>query len=180
MTTEYSIDVDDWQNEKWNQLGRSIIEESCTHKTEESGDETSMRYAGYCEECEFHEDSGYPMMNYAYPLPFCPDNEKILEILKRTNLTVVENQDTEEYFLALTGGGMDLSQDIALAYLIAQNRIPHPLAQGVNKQPCLSVGKKDFLFIAREIKKQLKFNIQYDKENIKEWSRAIKEAKEMK
>ncbi len=56
---------------------------------------------------------------------------------------MVMKKDTEEYFLALTGGGMDLSQDIALAYIIAQGWIPTALAYEVSTQPELSVSGDD-------------------------------------
>jgi len=74
---------------------------------------------------------------------YLPDEDKILEIVKKTCLTVMENQDTGEYFLVLCGGGMDLSQSIAYAYLLAGQRIPDELAFEVCTQPCLSVGKKN-------------------------------------
>jgi hypothetical protein len=48
-------------------------------------------------------------------------------------------KDTEEYFLALTGGGMDFSQNIALAYIIAQGWIPIALAYEVFTQLELNV-----------------------------------------
>lgn len=186
MTTEYSISVD-WSEEmdKWENHGRNAIEENCTHKTQdknstEENRETNMRYSGYCEECGFHEDTAIPMMNYAYPLSFEPDDEKILEVVKKTNLTVMEKESSGEYFLALTGGGMDLSQDVALAYMIAQGSIPFALVNNVSTQPELSVGGSDWLKVARRIKKELRFEIRNSKESLKKWNEAVKQFKEKK
>lgn len=151
----------DWHDEfrqhpdRWLNHGRRIAEESCTHKTQDSGSETNMRYSGWCEECGFYEDSCEPMMNYGYPLYGLPDDDKILQIIKETVLTVMENQDTGECFLVLCGGGMDLSQSIAYAYLLAGERIPDELAFEVCTQPCLSVGRKEYFRIMRECKKEL-------------------------
>jgi hypothetical protein len=153
----------DWSEElkdceKWENHGRSIAEENCKHKDQDNGNETNMRYSGYCDKCGFGEDSCQPMMNYAYPLRYLPDEDKILKIVKDTCLTVMENTETEEYYLALCGGGMDLSQSIALAYLIAENRIPYSLCLEVCTQPCLSVGKKEYFKIMRAVKQELKHN----------------------
>jgi hypothetical protein len=90
-----------------------------------------------------YEDSCKPMMNYGYPLSFLPDDQKILKVVKDTCLTVMENQDTGDSFLVLCGGGMDLSQSIANAYLLAGERIPDELAFEVCTQPCFSVGRKN-------------------------------------
>lgn len=151
----------DWHDEyrdhpdRWVNHGRRVAEESCTHKTQDTDGETNMRYSGWCEECDFYEDSCEPMMNYGYPLNFLPQDDKILRIVKETCLTVMENQDTGESFLALCGGGMNLSQSIAHAYLLAGERIPTELAFEVCTQPCLSIGKKEYRLIMRECKKEL-------------------------
>lgn len=67
-------------------------------------------------------DSISPMMNYWYPLPDDFDQDikpadgaTILQ--KYVCLTLVQNLKTDEYGLALTGGGMDLSWDICEAYM---------------------------------------------------------------
>jgi hypothetical protein len=93
-------------------------------------------------------DYQLPVLLYAYPLDLEPAREKIIGVCRRTNCTVVMRKDTEEYFLALTGGGMELSQDIALAYIIAQGWIPTALAYEVSAQPGLSVSGKDWIEVA--------------------------------
>lgn len=172
----YSIDVD-WSEdyEKWENHGRNVLTQSCTHKTKESGDSTNTEYSGWCEECEISEDSAEPMMNYAYPLEFeITDEAKILEIVKKTNCTVMENTKTGEYFLALCGGGMDLSQDIALAYIIAQRWLPTDLLQSVCSQKGLSQGGENFERIAKIIVEQSEMEAGRLTETAKKWKEMIK------
>jgi hypothetical protein len=77
-------------------------------------------------ESEQENEEYAPMMNYLYPLPdeFTRDMEnrfgedwqtKIKN--KLNNMTVVYLIDQETYFLALTGGGMDMSWQICETYI---------------------------------------------------------------
>ena len=163
----------DWSEvswcEDWENHGRSVISEACTHKSKESGNETLMRYQGYCDKCGFNESSGEPMMNFAYPLETTPSDEYILQILKRTNCTVVENLNSGAYFLALTGGGMDLSQDIALAYHIVEEWIPYELCESVCTQKDLSVSGKDFKILKKAVLESLCLYKTRCNEKIKKW-----------
>lgn len=63
-------------------------------------------------------DSNVPMMNYYYPLyhrdSFDQDDAKKINHLP---LCIVYFTESEEYALALTGGGMDLSWQICEAYI---------------------------------------------------------------
>jgi hypothetical protein len=72
---------------------------------------------GVCKESDDHttEDQYEPMMNYRYPLGHRSfDNEDANEI-EHLPLCVVECNDG--FYLALTGGGMDLSPHICRAYI---------------------------------------------------------------
>ncbi len=139
-----------------------------------------MRYSGYCEECGFCEDSCEPMMNYGYPLCYVPDKGQILKIVKKTCLTVMENSDTGEVFLALCAGGMNLSQSIAYAYLLADQRIPDELAFEVCMQPCLSVGKKEYFQVMRACKRELKEIRRRAAAHIQQINHSVKSAKTQK
>ena len=168
MTFSRFVDwSDEFQNhpDRWENLGRQALEEGCTHKTQDTGPvadrETNMRYSGYCEECDAHEDSAIPMMNYAYPL-HChydlndpEDLKKILRVVNETCLTVMYNDDEDTYYLTLCGGGMNLSQSIAYAYFIMERWIPYDLLIEVSTQPELSVYGPKWLKLAREIRAQL-------------------------
>ena len=171
----FSVMIDwhnDFQNnyEKWENCGRRIIEENCDHREEESQGDSNMRYSGYCEECGHCEDSGQPMMNYGYPLEITPDDDKILKVLEETNCTVMYNTETDEYFIALSGGGMDLSQDIALAYFFLQRWIPYDLATSVSTQKGLSVGGKNWDILKEAMKESLENDHSRSKSKLDEWS----------
>lgn len=62
-----------------------------------------------------------PMMNYRYPVPHFDEKKmscnEIKEALKPTGLTLVKDLKTDEYYLALVGGGMDMSWDICESYI---------------------------------------------------------------
>lgn len=161
--------------DKWINHGRDVLENNCKHKDKENRGETNARYKGYCEKCDFSESSAVPMMNYLYPLELKNFEEsKILKVVKETNCTVLENSETEEYFLALCGGGMDLSQDIALSYIILETWIPQDLLNSVADQPLLSLGSKKYKKLAMEIIRQLKLNADRSEELRKKWKESLK------
>jgi len=146
----YSIKVD-WSealgNGNWDNIGRNMLEQKCKHKK-------GVAYSGYCEKCDISEDSASPMMNYAYPLETTPDDDKVLQVVEETNCTVMYNNDTDEYFIVLCGGGMDLSQDIALAYVILERWIPESLIVEVCNQKNFSVSGKNFEILQKAIIEQ--------------------------
>jgi len=63
-------------------------------------------------------ESNQPMMNYYYPLPdrYDFDDEDARKI-NHLPLCIIYFTESEEYALALTGGGMDLSWQICEAYI---------------------------------------------------------------
>ncbi len=129
--------------EGWDNHGQSILRDSCNHKE-------GVQENDYCEKCDISEDSAVPMMNYIYPLELKDfDDDKILKVVQETNCTALENTETGEWFLALCGGGMDLSQDIAFAYQILETWIPQDLLREVSKQPLLSLGSQNYKRLAR-------------------------------
>jgi hypothetical protein len=166
----YSINVD-WSNyhEKWENTGRSLIEQNCKH-------EDGVQYNGYCEKCEVYEDDCEPMMNYAYPLETTPDDDKIIEVCQKTCCTVMYNNDDDCYYIALCGGGMDLSQDIALAYHILEKWIPLDLALQVSTQDGLSKYNKEFRKVMRACRESIKINISQGKQRVKQINESIKKS----
>ena len=150
--SEYAINVD-WTDDKWEFVGRQF---------EEAKNE------------EIEADAFYPMMNYAYELRSEPSEEKIKEIHEKTNLTVVKDSEEEIFYLALTGGGMDLSQDIALAYIIAEGWLPVSLLRNVSTQKGLSISTSDFEKILKpKMIKQLEMECVSFKDKLKEWEEAV-------
>lgn len=141
---DYAISIN-WYDEfnkedcfdKWINHGRHALENACTHNEDGDGSNKLIEY-NYCDECGVSSDGTAPMMNYGYLLESKPSEEQILAVVSETNLTVMENTETDEFFLVLTGGGMDLSQDIALAYLLCGEQIPVEVAIRVSTQYGLS------------------------------------------
>lgn len=168
----YAISFD-WSEElkipdKWENVGRRVAEESCTHKSE-GNEDSNMNFEGCCDECGFSEDSQEPMMNYGYPLETTPDDAKVLEVIKRTNCTVMYDTESSTYYLVLTGGGMDLSQDIALAYAILEQWIPYDLAIEVSTQKGLSIGGEYWEVLKTAMHASLTLYADRAKEQAKRW-----------
>jgi hypothetical protein len=163
--------MEELKTEKWINHGRDVAEESCKHKDQDpEKQETNMRYSGYCEECDIMESSCYPMINCIYPLELKDfDKAKIKEVIKRTDCTVVENDETGEWFLTLCGGGMDLSQDIALAYFILERRIPFDLVLSVCTQKELSLNGKDWAILKKAMNESLNLYLSRIHGKLKEW-----------
>lgn len=157
---EYSINVEQW-DETWNYVGREL-------EISKRGEWSERRQNGV------GEDDYYPMMNYCYPLYKAPTDSEIFKVHRLTSCTVVEKDG--DYYLALTGGGMDLSQDIALAYYICQRWIPYELAIEVNTQPNLSQYGIYYRRTMRAVKDSLRENILSARRKIKEINKGIKES----
>lgn len=175
----YSIwmDMEEVNNnpDKWINHGRNVLIESCKHHNKETGkEETIARYQGWCDKCDISEDSAIPIMNYLYPLE-CKnfDEESVLKIVKETNCSLLENQDSGEWFLSLCGGGMDLSQDIAYSFQILENWMPKDLLLNVCSQPLLSLGEDNYKKLALGIIKQLEMGSEKFKEKAKEWEERL-------
>lgn len=68
--------------------------------------------------CDGYLNSDGPMMDYYYPLPgFDMDVEDAAKAIVDLPLCIVHFNENDEYALALTGGGMNLSWHICTAYL---------------------------------------------------------------
>lgn len=120
--------VDDWAagyGEKWDyyeagacdKCGKLIVAQGETmHKDWADGDCDCDGYV-FCEG---------PMMNYWYPLPDeVRAPEKAAELIADLPLCIVHMQDTDEWGLALTGGGQDLSWEICEAFMRLGYCPPH-------------------------------------------------------
>lgn len=158
MGTEYSISTN-WEDDKWEFTGRDLIESAMReggtpqHKeAKENAEGCGCSLESYISD---KANENLPMMNYAYPLNSRPSDEQIIEICEETNCTVVEDTRTGDFFLALSGGGMDLSQDVAMAYIIAEKNVPPALALNVSTQEGLSTNGKAWLKVMRYCRESL-------------------------
>jgi hypothetical protein len=71
-------------------------------------------------DCDGYVGSDGPMMNFLYALPVAPDDDEIVAALADLPLCVITLPNAiegENTFLALTGGGMDMSWYIVEAYV---------------------------------------------------------------
>src|SRR3990167_2447238 len=153
--------------DKWVNHGRYALENKCRHKE-------GVSYSGYCEKCDISEDSAIPIMNYIYPLELTDfDEAKILKVVRETNCTVLENSDSGEWYLAMCGGGMDLSQDIALAYIILEKWIPKDLLGNVCSSPCLSLGSKNWKILAKGVISQSRSEARDAEDRAKRWGDSL-------
>ena len=187
MSSEYSISVD-WSTEREQYInhGAKAIYlketeklEKCKHGNKESDS---------CSECNCYprdsERDEEPMMNYVYPLSNEPDEEAILKVSEETSCTIVEKKYKDDdfgegngdYFLALCGGGMDLSQSIGLAYIYAQGWIPDSLAFEISKQEGLNLSGLEYRKVMRECSERMKLTSNSYKRAEKEFKQAIRDS----
>lgn len=82
--------------------------------------------AGWAERLgEDYEIYAEPVMSYRYPVTLRNiDESSAAEALIGLPLTLVHDENEGEYYLALTGGGMDLSAEICRAYIALGQRPP--------------------------------------------------------
>lgn len=105
----------------------------------------------WADECRdsFHESSA-PMMNYAYPVKLRDDMQEshAAKALIDLPLTLIREECDGDYYLALTGGGMDLSAEICKAYIALGQRPPAHFC----RVPRMAGRKysQDFIAILRE------------------------------
>jgi hypothetical protein len=112
--------------------------------TDEHADEWQQ-----ADQCDEWKDQFFPIMNYAWPVSLAyggPSAEEAARLIDRYAgaCTLVEfgeghnpfgpefASDTPEYGIALTGGGMDLSDHLAVAYLCCGCVPPERLLSGLD------------------------------------------------
>ena len=126
-TGEQRFNLDCPNTEHHNKYGNGW--DTAYEATEDTNGDKCKPYQG-CPCCE--DDSGYlaPMMNYLYPLDYQGMVTQEIQIeLAQTNCMLVQENSTDDYYLVLNGGGMDLSPSIAWAYYKAQKWLPVSLLQ---------------------------------------------------
>ena len=131
------------------------------------------------------------MMNYLYPLDHKgmieeesydeesteANKQRRIKIASETNCVAVENLETGDWFLALTGGGMDLSPSIGYAYYIAQKWLPvELLIQDLKAGWCKdSLSSEHFEELKAVVIEQLKMEKSRIDEQLKAWDKPSKE-----
>jgi hypothetical protein len=140
--------LNDWEEERCHAEGRPLSEFERFNDEAQLSDEHAE---SFWNTDAFHEwaDSFQPMMNYAWPVSLAyggPSLEEAVELVNRyagacTLVSFSEGHnpfgpefasDTPEYGIALTGGGMDLSDHIAVAYLCCGCVPPERILSGLD------------------------------------------------
>ena len=154
-----------FKGDEWDCLGRYVMEEKKGEWSEDNPE-------------GLEGDDYIPIYNYAYPLGLSNlEDDKIIRICTKTNCTVVYNEEEDTLYLALCGCGMDMSQSIALAYMIAYSygneeygRIPDHLLFDIYKSNPLSVSEEQFKHIQKAIIQgfeSMKRSCEYELESLK-------------
>lgn len=163
----------DWSKSSesgWEFVGANLMSNKAEEKLQNCPHGNKDNYS--CQDCEIYPDDIYsdncPMYNYAYPLECHShelDDHKILSICEKTSCTVVYHPE-HGYCLSLSGAGMDFSQSIAYAYMIAYalpgeelGCIDWDLLDDVYISNPLSVGKGIYYKILNELKRQYEIKI---------------------
>ena len=170
MKSRYVNWRDDDTRRNWDFVGAELVYDRELKKLSQCPHGNAERE--YCDECKCYPDDSRqdnrPAMNFAYPL-FCePDEEKIAKVCEETACTVVLNLQDDSYYLALTGCGMDMSQSIALAYIIADGCIDWDLLDDIYISGAFSVTEEDFQIVLNEMERQLRISINNKTQKLKE------------
>jgi DnaJ-class molecular chaperone len=154
---EFKDNFDKWENKTQNVL-RSILEDKENEKFKEVAERLEvLNDEGNLQ--EYYEeslDSYNPMMNFGYSLETEPNDEDILKVALNTNCSIMYNTETNENFIVLNGGGMDLSQDIGLSYVFIENWIPEDFINNISTQKGLSISEENFEILKKAIIEQSK------------------------
>ena len=128
-----------------------------------------------CQICE--DDSGQlePVMLYGHILTtdiMINDNTP-LKIATETACALIQNNKTGQWFIALMGGGMDLSPHIAYAYVLAQKWLPDDMLETLSMSWCKTeLDKGQFEKLRAIMEEQTGFTSRRLAEAQKKWKKA--------
>ena len=117
------------------------------------------------------EDNQYdfmePAYNYVYPLNYEPTTKQCVEVAKETNAVVIEID--REYYIALCGAGMDMSQDIGYAKgVICGNTLSLDDCRSINTQKKLTISEDKYYALMEKIEESLETHISSAEYKLKE------------
>ena len=131
----------------------------------------------WCDDCT--DGRIEPMMNYAYPVNCELNNENAKKALD-CGLFLFQHPKDNEIYMSLTGGGMDLSQNILLAYLETTGYIPFEWATDFRQDYRSTISKKDHKRVAKACLLRLQIEKRVIKEKIKAVNLFLKKPKQLK
>ena len=151
--------------EKWENVGNNVLREVLEDQENSNFKEIAESVGVYNKEEdnklksyweETVDEYTHPIYNFVHLLETEPKNEDILKVVLNTNCTIIYDTEQEVYYIALTGCGMDLSQDIGLAFLWLGKWIPEDFINRISQQKGLSQGGKKFEQLQKAIIEQSK------------------------
>jgi len=161
-----------WENVS-NRVLRSVLEDTENERFKEIAAELDLlddkgELVDYWEETA--DERTHPIYNFVHLLEITPKDEDVLEVCLKTNCSVIYDNENDKYYIALTGCGMDMSQDIAYAYLKLQRWIPEDFISRVCKQKGLTIGGEMWAELKKAIVEQSKTYEDRFKQLGKEWA----------
>lgn len=79
-----------------------------------------------------------PVVNYVHVLQQKPTDEEVLEIYEKLPDIVVIEDDMGNFFLSFSCSGVDMSEELAYAYMIIDRCVPSSIKINTNKNYTLS------------------------------------------
>ena len=137
-------------------------------KEENLANEDTLEKEDWFDEDEVYEyvrSQVKPMMNYFYYVDIGINDltpDKTFDLIFHTNCTLIQmdrDDADDSFYIGLTGGEMDLSQDIALAYFILTGTIPYEFIDQIYLNHPLSVNHINFRIILEKCREVLKNTI---------------------
>jgi hypothetical protein len=115
-------------------------------------------------------DSYEPIYNYIHILETTnQDDALILDVALNTNCCVLYDNEEHKNYIALTGCGMDMNQDIGYAYLMLERWIPEDFISRISTQKGLTLSEENFKKLQRAIIEQTQTYENKFKQLKKEW-----------
>jgi hypothetical protein len=174
-------EIDDWNKGQWDFKGVEVMRDYFDKHRERMLDSGYDLSEGDAEQKLTEISEQYaPSQLVAYPVIGDLSDDKIAEICLNTECTVVKDTEKDQYYLSHTGGGMDLSQELAMGYMIARGRIPPEVAHSVSTQYGLNLKGEKWMAVAKQCKTELEIAAKRYQMKIEEWEEGIAEYKKEK
>ena len=125
-------DEGNWKSLTWNlivendELLRTLYESASYNDAyyNELDNEEKLEYIENSDMFYELAENYYPMMNYIHVLQSKPAQEDILKVYKNAPNIVLLEDDMSNYYIGLSGAGMDFSEEIAYAYMVVDRCVP--------------------------------------------------------
>lgn len=123
----YSLNISEYLNIYNGEQFENLTINECKPTLETASDYGYESIEEFEESDSFYEwqDKKHPIYNFAHVLQYEPTSEQVQLIHKNApNMSIIYVHEIETYLIALNACGMDLSDSIAYAYMIIDNKVP--------------------------------------------------------